>query len=589
MARRPDREFIYELANKWKQNCLLGEESLLWLGENIWTRENLESFDKCYVQKPDLSKRDFFEKFKDQLQGQKDGVVKLAAELLFIYYLYPARVRQDTKVENIKIVLSFNSLELPENNDGLFKALDGGIGHPGQRYNQKWHELVFLAELVLHIKKLPIEERKELLLKHRSFREIASRYWQKRNQGYHIYLHLLYPEDYERITSQEHKLRIDNFYGGLLDVSGKPEDLDDRIFLIRKKLEEKYPEKKNLDFYESPLKEELNLTSKNDKSSPPPAHEEKDKINSVSEDKTIKETQTQSYSVETIVEEGCFMEQEKLTKTLQRFRDKKNLILQGPPGTGKTWLAKRLAFALLGRSDEGKVRVVQFHPNLSYEDFVRGWRPSGDGNLSLVDGPFLKAIDTAQGDSDSDYVVVIEEINRGNPAQIFGEMLTLLEPDKRDKSNALELSYPRYDGELVWLPENLYVIGTMNLADRSLAIVDFALRRRFAFIDLEPQIGEKWRNWVHEHNGIDIAILRQIENRINALNEELAQDSSLGPQYKIGHSYITPSHTTSIPNPIEWFQQIVETEIYPLLREYWFDDAEKVEKAKDKLLENLND
>ena len=295
------------------------------------------------------------------------------------------------------------------------------------------------------------------------------------------------------------------------------------------------------------------------------------------------------YSIDNILDAGCFMKREDVAKTLQRFRDKKNLILQGPPGTGKTWLAKRLAFALLGRSDESKVRAVQFHPNLSYEDFVRGWRPSGEGKLSLVDGPFLKAIDAAQGDSDSDYIVVIEEINRGNPAQIFGEMLTLLEPDKRDKSNALELSYPRHDGELIWLPENLYVIGTMNLADRSLAIVDFALRRRFAFIDLEPQIGEKWRNWVHEHNGIDIAILRQIENRINALNEELAQDSSLGSQYKIGHSYITPSQTTSILNPIEWFRQIVETEIYPLLREYWFDDAEKASEAKDKLLENFND
>ena len=309
----------------------------------------------------------------------------------------------------------------------------------------------------------------------------------------------------------------------------------------------------------------------------------------IEEEEASEEQRGAPYSIDNILDAGCFMKREDIAKILQRFRDKKNLILQGPPGTGKTWLAKRLAFALLGRSDEGKVRAVQFHPNLSYEDFVRGWRPSGEGKLSLVDGPFLKAIDAAQGDSDSDYVVVIEEINRGNPAQIFGEMLTLLEPDKRDKSNALELSYPRHDGELVWLPENLYVIGTMNLADRSLAIVDFALRRRFAFIDLEPQIGEKWRNWVHEHNGIDMAILRQIENRINDLNEKLAQDSSLGPQYKIGHSYITPSQTTSILNPIEWFRQIVETEICPLLREYWFDDVEKVKKAKDKLLENLND
>ena len=137
------------------------------------------------------------------------------------------------------------------------------------------------------------------------------------------------------------------------------------------------------------------------------------------------------YGIDNIIADGCFLSQPTLEAMLQRLRSKRNLILQGPPGTGKTWLAKKLAYALIGRKDESKVRPMQFHPNLSYEDFVRGWRPQGDGRLELVDGPFLQVVEDAREDPDSEYVMVIEEINRGNPASIFGEMLTLLEADKR--------------------------------------------------------------------------------------------------------------------------------------------------------------
>ena len=192
------------------------------------------------------------------------------------------------------------------------------------------------------------------------------------------------------------------------------------------------------------------------------------------------------YAVDDIVNEGCFLERGRLEIILDRLRSKRNLILQGPPGTGKTWLAKKLAFALIGSRSERRVRPLQFHPNLSCEDFVRGWRPSGDGRLALVDGPFLRAIEDAAREPSLDFVMVIEEINRGNPAQIFGEMLTLLEADKRNEQEALALSYPRSGTERVYIPPNLFVIGTMNVADRSLALVDLALRRRFGFIDLDP-------------------------------------------------------------------------------------------------------
>ena len=286
------------------------------------------------------------------------------------------------------------------------------------------------------------------------------------------------------------------------------------------------------------------------------------------------------YSVEDIIDDGCFLQRAQLDAMLGRLRDKKNLILQGPPGTGKTWLAKRLAYALIGRKSERRVRPFQFHPNLSYEDFVRGWRPEEDGGLALVDGPFLDAVTDAAGDPDDNYVLVIEEINRGNPSQIFGEMLTLLEADKRSPDEAIALSYRRPSGERVHIPPNLYVIGTMNVADRSLALVDFALRRRFAFIDLEPTFGDAWRSWVSKKCGIEEAFLRDIESRMNALNTAIAGDAVLGPHFRVGHSVITPQGDVEIPDPQQWYRQVVETEIAPLLAEYWFDARTRLARRR---------
>lgn len=287
------------------------------------------------------------------------------------------------------------------------------------------------------------------------------------------------------------------------------------------------------------------------------------------------------YSVEDILKDGCFLERAEIDRLLDRLRTKKNLILQGPPGTGKTWLAKRLAFALMGQKDDSKVRAVQFHPNLSYEDFVRGWRPTGEGKLSLADGVFMEAIKAASKEPSSKFVVVIEEINRGNPAQIFGELLTLLEAGKRTPNEALELCYPDADGKRrpVHIPENLYVVGTMNIADRSLALVDLALRRRFAFVGLEPRLGQVWREWVVKECAVDPGLVADIERRIAELNDQIAADARLGKQFRIGHSYVTPAHRLEAGETKKWFQQVVETEIGPLLDEYWFDAPDEAQKA----------
>lgn len=295
----------------------------------------------------------------------------------------------------------------------------------------------------------------------------------------------------------------------------------------------------------------------------------------------------ESYSLEDVVDDGCFIPQPVLRDYLAALRSKKNLILQGPPGTGKTWLAKRLGYALIGGKNRELLRAIQFHPTLSYEDFVRGWRPSGDGKLTLNDGIFLEIVSAAQADPGHDHVLVIEEVNRGNLAQIFGELLTLLEGDKRSPDEALELSYRRADEPPTYLPENLYIIGTMNLADRSLAIVDFALRRRFAFANLEPSLNDQWQSWVSTKNGIPASFLQALAQRVDALNDTIAEDRALGEQYRIGHSFFTPHSKIPITDPQGWLRRVVESELKPLLGEYWFDDPARVDKATDLLLDEL--
>jgi 5-methylcytosine-specific restriction protein B len=305
-----------------------------------------------------------------------------------------------------------------------------------------------------------------------------------------------------------------------------------------------------------------------------------------SEDLLDEEEQTSVaavYDIGDIVTEGCFMQEAALHSILGLWRAKKNLILQGPPGTGKTWLAKRLAKALIGLKTvpDEQLRVVQFHPALSYEDFVRGYRPGGDGRLTLTDGVFLQVVQAAIAQPDMEHVLVIEEINRGNPAQVLGEMLTLLESSKRSRADAMELAYSKARGEKVYVPENLYVIGTMNVADRSLALVDLALRRRFAFVNLVPNLNEAWQQWCGS-KGLNATAIDHIQSRMQSLNEEIAADRALGPQFQIGHSYVTPHE--HVHDSQKWFSDIVRSEISSLLHEYWFDTPQRADEAIAQLL-----
>jgi 5-methylcytosine-specific restriction protein B len=284
------------------------------------------------------------------------------------------------------------------------------------------------------------------------------------------------------------------------------------------------------------------------------------------------------YTIEHALTE-IFMERPQLETILRRLRDKKNIILQGAPGVGKTFIARRLAHLMIGTRDDSSIEMVQFHPSYSYEDFVQGIKPCPDtGKFIVKDGIFHRFCERAASDKDKPYFLIIDEINRGNLGKILGELMMLIETDKRGQKLTLT-----YSGEPFSVPPNLHLIGTMNTADRSLSMVDYALRRRFSFITLHPGFEtDSFRNHLMAQ-GITPIQIEHLKNLMAHLNREIEEDTvNLGTGYRIGHSFFTPIRR--VEDFDLWSRDIIAHEILPLLEEYWMDELETVENHKRKLL-----
>ena len=264
-----------------------------------------------------------------------------------------------------------------------------------------------------------------------------------------------------------------------------------------------------------------------------------------------------------------YMTEERYETLVNVLRNKKNIILQGAPGVGKTFAARRLAWSMMGEKDDSRIEFVQFHQNYSYEDFMMGYKPVEDG-FELKYGIFYRFCQKVANQPDKEFFFIIDEINRGNMSKIFGELLMLIEKDYRGTKMTLA-----YNGLPFSVPKNLYIIGMMNTADRSLAMIDYALRRRFSFFEIEP--GFDSQGFISYQNGLNSETLDELISKVKELNRKIAADKSLGRGFCIGHSYFCGRDVCTD----EWLHSVVDYDILPMLSEYWFDDENEFQRWKN--------
>lgn len=263
-----------------------------------------------------------------------------------------------------------------------------------------------------------------------------------------------------------------------------------------------------------------------------------------------------------------FISEDKFNEIVDLLLRKKNVILEGAPGVGKTFLARKVAYQLMGEVKDENIEMVQFHQSYSYEDFVQGIRPIANGEFKTRDGIFYEFCAKALTNPKEPFVFIIDEINRGNISKILGELMMLIEANKRSPKCAIKLTYTDPDGEKFYVPDNVYILGCMNTADRSLAIVDYALRRRFAFFPIEPEFDQTFSNFLLQK--FDQTFVNEVCRRLKAVNTRIQQEASLGSGMEIGHSYFCD--LTGSDDKMKWWQDICKYELFPYIREICFDD-----------------
>ena len=289
-----------------------------------------------------------------------------------------------------------------------------------------------------------------------------------------------------------------------------------------------------------------------------------------SEDIETEEVIYPPYTPEDFLNE-VYMDGSTYDTLVELLQTKKNIILQGAPGVGKTFAAKRLAYSMMGCKNQERVMMVQFHQSYTYEDFIEGYKPS-DAGFEIRKGAFYNFCKKAGDDPDKEYFFIIDEINRGNLSKIFGELFMLIEKDKR--GNDLQLLY---SNEKFCVPMNVYIIGMLNTADRSLALLDYALRRRFAFFEMKPAFANA--GFKAYRDGLNSPKFNRLIDCVEELNAVIADDDSLGEGFCVGHSYFCGLDAATDQK----LSNIVEFEMIPLLKEYWFDEPDKVKAWAEKL------
>jgi len=515
-----DTSKIYQVASDFCTKCLLNDGSLLFDQASIWRQDVLGQIHERFVATPDEGDRSFIDKFKDQISQTGKDVIRLAAEILCVYFLFPSNVGGARKRQVVNDVLSWAGDTLPDSHL-VSGAFSNGIGSGGQGYNtRRPFEIAFLIEFT-------IKWKTELSEKQRA--EVAADPWRfqkfvdsiedaESRQLRHMLLHLLFPDQFERIASGNHKRRVVKAFSGL--VNSESENEDSAILAIRGELEKLLPNQQ-LDFYWSPLVEAWY-----------------DDNEGASED-----------------------------APLDIIQHKKQIVLYGPPGTGKTFRAKMLAERIIrsaalsqmgaaryfqsqekvANAIERNVHRLQLHPAYSYEDFIRALHLSDGGGTEYRAGYLPRLIEDLEREPRTDrlpHVLILDEMNRTDLSRMLGECFSLLE----DRDQTIEL--PARDGGgaamKLRIPDDLFVIGTMNLIDQSIEQVDFALRRRFFWLhcpfDADAFVGAAGAKWNELNSSLDWDRIepdfRKLAAAAAALNGEIHDSPLLGAQYEVGHTYL---------------------------------------------------
>lgn len=573
MALNPRAEQIYEIASIWLNECLFEGGSLFWPGKNVWTTENIESFWQAFAENPDTGDRGFVEKWAEQLNGQSDNVHRMAVEVTAIYCLFPSsrQMGPASKRKLLNDVLAFSGDlgEIDPTRQKLFDlAIDGGgIGLTGTGYlaARPFHIGMYLA-FAKTVKrsgvrakeeldpKVILDEAFDLLFETMKYRPISTK---------HILLHLLWPDRFEDYASEDYKKRMSKNLSKHFDLQ-ELDDVDETILQARKHMEANGFEP-NFSMYDPEIEPLWNF--KGPKKPDPPVKKPTDN----SEPEPV--TPTAKPTIDDLAT-TTFLQPDFLRDIESLLKSRKQLIFEGPPGSGKTFVAEKFARYFTGQSLTEKrnetIELVQFHQSYSYEDFMEGIRPETiDGQLhyNVKPGIFRRFAERASKNPDQKFVMIIDEINRGNVSRILGELMLLLE--YRNETATLPYSQEPFE-----IPGNLFIIGTMNSADRSLSQIDYALRRRFYFLRFLAVEGEKapvLQGWLQQQ-GFNEETQRRILETFIKLNHQLRTHLETDDM-QVGHSYFMHPQI----HEEKFRTNVWKYAVIPLIREYLYHHRDRDE------------